>query len=126
MGIIAGIAIPTTIAVINRQKRNAATKSAENAFTAAKNVLLEASTGTLPTVDDANEGVTKSVEDDTTTYSVTTTGLVAMGELEKDIVESGTLTFQLSGTNNFSADSDNAKINGYIITWNATNGFKAE
>ena len=126
MVIIAGIAIPTTIAVINRQKRNAATKSAENAFTAAKNVLLEASTGTLPTVDDANEGVTKSVEDDTTTYSVTTTGLVAMGELEKDIVESGTLTFQLSGTNNFSADSDNAKINGYIITWNATNGFKAE
>jgi len=42
MGIIAGIAVPTTIAVINRQKKNAAARSAESAVTALKNVILEA------------------------------------------------------------------------------------
>ena len=42
MGIIAGIAVPTTIAVINRQKKNAAARSAESAVSALKNVILEA------------------------------------------------------------------------------------
>ena len=42
MGIIAGIAIPTTIAVINRQKRNAAVKSMESLVSTCKNLILEA------------------------------------------------------------------------------------
>ena len=42
MGIIAGIAIPTTIAVINRQKKNAAKESVRNVITTAKDILLEA------------------------------------------------------------------------------------
>ena len=42
MGIIAGIAIPTTIAVINRQKRNAAVKSMEALVSTCKNLILEA------------------------------------------------------------------------------------
>ena len=117
MGIIAGIAIPTTIAVINRQKRNAAIKSAENAFAAAKNVLLEASTGTLPTGTSASTGV--AYASDTETYSITTAGLVAIGELEKEIVSAGTLTFTLKGTNNFMATATTCKINGidiYVVT----------
>lgn len=44
MGIIAAIAIPTTVGVINRQKKKAAVESANSAFSAAKTVLLEAST----------------------------------------------------------------------------------
>ena len=42
MGIIAGIAIPTTIAVINRQKKNAAVKSMESLVSTCKNLILEA------------------------------------------------------------------------------------
>ena len=42
MGIIAGIAIPTTIAVINRQKKNAAEKSVESVLATAKDLVLEA------------------------------------------------------------------------------------
>ena len=42
MGIIAGVAIPTTIAVIDRQKTNAAKNSAQNIMAAAEPVLLEA------------------------------------------------------------------------------------
>ena len=42
MGIIAGIAIPTTIAVINRQKKNSAEKSVESVISTMKNLILEA------------------------------------------------------------------------------------
>ena len=111
MGIIAGIAIPTTIAVINRQKKNAAVKSAENAFAAAKNVLLEASTGTLAPAADASHGVAKT--DDT--YSINTAGLVALEELEKEIVTAGTITFSLTGTNTFSVTCSGAKVNGVDV-----------
>ena len=42
MGIIAGIAVPVTIAVINRQKKNAAVKSAEAVVSTMKQLLSEA------------------------------------------------------------------------------------
>ena len=42
MGIIAGIAVPVTIAVINRQKKNAAVKSMESLVSTCKNLILEA------------------------------------------------------------------------------------
>lgn len=113
MGIIAGIAIPTTIAVINRQKKNAAVKSAENAFAAAKNVLLEGSTGTMTLAEDASQGVYKDGE----TYKINTAGLVAIGELEKEIVTAGTLTFSLTGTNTFSVDCSGVKVNDVSITY---------
>ena len=41
MGIIAGIAVPVTIAVINRQKKNAAAKSAEAVISTMKNFTNE-------------------------------------------------------------------------------------
>jgi len=43
MGIIAGIAVPVTIAVINRQKKNAAAKSAEALVATIKQVCNELS-----------------------------------------------------------------------------------
>ena len=78
MGIIAGIAIPTTIAVINRQRKNAAVKSAETVVSAAKSVLLEASTGESITY------VTKGASGTTTTYSTTAALLASNSEIEKD------------------------------------------
>ena len=50
MGIIAGIAVPVTIAVINRQKKNAAEKSAEAVISTIKNFtneMLVKATGTF-------------------------------------------------------------------------------
>ena len=121
MGIIAGIAIPTTIAVINRQKKNAATKSCQNAYAAAKNVLLEASTGTLAVVEDAEDGVTFASD----TYSVTTAGLVGLEELEENFVTAGSITFTLTGTNTFGVTvGTGTKVNGFTITY-ANGEFKA-
>ena len=128
MGIIAGIAIPTTIAVINRQKKNSALKSAENVLAAAKNVLLEASTDDKSALisEDATKGVTKSGND----YSVTETALVFLGELEKKVSTSGTLTIKLAssgtaetGGNSFSVTCEALIINGYTITYES-NAFK--
>ncbi len=45
MGIIAGIAVPTTIAVINRQKVNSVLASLESIYRSAKNELSQVSTG---------------------------------------------------------------------------------
>ena len=78
MGIIAGIAIPTTIAVINRQKRNAAKSSAQNVYSAAQTALLEAATG--ETVD----GVEADEREDIAIYKTTVSALVENGELEKN------------------------------------------
>ena len=123
MGIIAGIAIPTTIAVINRQKKNSALKSAENVFAAAKNVLLEASangTGQFGT------NVTQTPATGTATaYSVTSAQLKAIGELEADPVETGTtltITYTIS-TNKFTCSTETFTINGININWTEANGF---
>ena len=127
MGIIAGIAIPTTIAVINRQKKNAALKSAENVFSAAKNVLLEASanTGSALITDVETTGVCKSNNE----YTVTEAALVALGELEQKASEGGSVTFKLTssgtaetGGNTFSVTCTTWKINGYFIDWQAASG----
>ena len=83
MGIIAGVAIPTTIAVIDRQKTNAAKNSAQNIMAAAEPVLLEANA----TPDNLPDGVSK----------VETTDTVAAGDdgqfkiLVDDLAEYGHL-----------------------------------
>ena len=126
MGIIAGIAIPTTIAVINRQKKNAAYKSAENIVAAAKNVLLEASANPRSALitNVATTGVVKTAGTGTNpdTFEVNSAALLVLGELEKDPVESGTLTVKLTaatgetGTQTFTITCDSVKINGVEIT----------
>ena len=83
MGIIAGIAIPTTIAVINRQKKNAAVKSAETVVSAAKSVLLEASTG------QSIDYVTPAAEGDGKKYTTTAALLASNAEIEKDPSDTG-------------------------------------
>ena len=99
MGIIAGIAIPTTIAVINRQKKNAAVKSAQNVVDAAKSVLLEASTGQEISYVDAD------VDDDGNhTYSTTAADLAENSEIEKD--PSGTV-----------GSGDDAEVGTMTITY---------
>lgn len=44
MGIIAAIAVPTTIGVINRQRKNAALRSAETVVAQMKQIMIEAQT----------------------------------------------------------------------------------
>ena len=123
MGIIAGIAIPTTIAVINRQKKNAAVKSAETVFNAAKSVLVEAASGQTIGY------VTKTTEGDVTKYSTTAALLATNSEIEKDPCDSGcTMTIYYNvpttGQATYTVDlGTNFKINGVAITWDACNGF---
>ena len=110
MGIIAGIAIPTTIAVINRQKKNAAIKSAENVFTAAKELLLEAqSSGEI-------DGVTAGGASDTFTYKTTAAAMVASGDLEKNPVDSnGSFTIMINSANKFSISEASVVINKVTV-----------
>ena len=110
MGIIAGIAIPTTIAVINRQKKNAAVKSAENVFTAAKELLLEAqSTGDV-------EGVTAGGDGDSFTYKTTAAAMVSSGDLEKNPVDAnGSLTITINSSNKFQVVESNVTINKVVV-----------
>ena len=100
MGIIAGIAVPTTIAVINRQRRNSAVKSAENMYAAAKTVLMEAAGASDASI------VSGSYADGTeTAYYVTIDKLVSSGELEKNPIEStnkATVAFAIGANNKFS------------------------
>ena len=100
MGIIAGIAIPTTIAVINRQKRNAAAKSAESLVSTLKNILTEA-------------GATNSGEI-TATASYASAGAA------------GTLTFAPTTVTGFGDDDiniDNFKgVGALSITFNTASG----
>ena len=81
MGIIAGIAVPVTIAVINRQKKNAAIKSAENCYTAAETVLTEAlATGITGTLN----GYVTETTGDNAQYSVTAEALAEKGDIKKN------------------------------------------
>ncbi len=95
MGIIAAIAIPTTIGVINRQKEKAAVESANGVIAAAKTVLLEAYAGTTV------ECVGK-VTIDTKEAWFTTNGLLkASGDLGTVKVETGKEIYVLYDGTNF-------------------------
>ena len=131
MGIIAGIAIPTTIAVINRQKKNSAIKSCENILATAKTVLMEASSqGETGSLIGANKVVyTAATSTTNATYEVTSTALVNLGELEKDPTN-GTLSIKLTvasgdtGANSFTCNASGITCNGYNLTWDSCNGFE--
>ena len=117
MGIIAGIAIPTTIAVINRQKRNAALKSAQAVFDAAKSALLEASTGESISYVDAEDGG----------YKTTSTALANASEIEKDPSDTDcvmTIHYVLGTSTDpayyYASFTDDYTINGIGIAWDST------
>lgn len=121
MGIIAGIAVPVTIAVINRQKKNAAIKSAENCYAAAETVLTEAlATGITGTL---NGYVTKTGSGDTEAYNVTSTNLAAKGDIKSDpfatAVTFSILTSAETPAITVSGTFPN-KVNGVDVYWNAT------
>ena len=131
MGIIAGIAIPTTIAVINRQKKNSAIKSCENVLSTAKTVLMEASsqgsTGSL--IGTGKVVYTAAAGTNPATYAVTSAALVTLGELEKDPCN-GTLTITLTiasgdtGQNSFACNEDGITCGDYDLTWSPEDGFQ--
>ena len=125
MGIIAGIAIPTTIAVINRQKKNAAIKSAQNVFDTAKTLLMEAAANPSNTEivgDGKVEKAGSGTSSDPYTYTVSVGYLVTSGELEKnpfdgdDADEAMEVTMNAS-TNKFTVSlATGATINSVAIT----------
>ena len=140
MGIIAGIAVPVTISVINRQKLNAAAKSAEALVTTVKNTCSELSasvTGTTITITlkytpgdgvigisapDTTDGVsiTSGTGDDFTGYGADdfkVENLKAKGTL-KAVYTLSTATYSFTETTAF-------YVNGYKITINADGSCKA-
>ncbi len=125
MGIIAGIAIPTTIAVIDRQKQNAAIKSAQTVLDAAKQVLLEASadeTSEVIVTTSADDGVK---EDPAGTFTINNKGLLALGELEKDPVGPGNTIIikYVTADNEFTVTATNISMsNGKKVTWDSDKG----
>ena len=118
MGVIAGIAIPTTIAVINRQKKNAACKSGDNIVSTAKTFLLA-----VAAEGNGDDNVTNVMTGTTVTgYSVTAAQLVSAGELEKNPVTAGTLTITLTlSDTSFSVTNDaNLTIDNQAVHWDTT------
>ena len=100
MGIIAGIAIPTTIAVINRQKKNAVLSSAKNVLAAAKTVLMEAQSGETISYVGTATNVTGA------TYEVKIDDLVTNGELETNpITNSDAVYIGITSDNKFAASA---------------------
>lgn len=132
MGIIAAVAVPTTISVIGRQKKKAAKSSIQGCEDAAQTLLLEGDTTVVSAA--GLEGYT---------YYITVKALVTAGELKSNPIDAGdtvidTLAFAISSNNKivigteadskFSlADATNGvsfKINGQTVTAknNATTG----
>ena len=126
MGIIAGIAVPVTIAVINRQKKNAAAKSAEAVVATIKQLtqeLVAQATSSITIELDygttngnkpiATTGVKVTV--DTTTYTNTqypeteflVENLKAQGKI-KSVYTVSSATYSFTGSEGF-------MVNGYDI-----------
>jgi len=125
MGIIAGIAVPVTIAVINRQKKNAAAKSAEAVVATIKQLtqelIAQADTSVTITLTYGTKGNTPSAvsvlidgEDKSSSYpkdEFTVENLSATGSIESK--------YELSGAKyTFSTPASGTQfaVNGYKIT----------
>lgn len=112
--LLLGIIIPTTIAVINRQKKNDAIKKAQTVFSTARNVLMEARFA-----EDSLDGYVTIVGSD---YSVTVTSLVSHGDLSTNPFENGGadggMTVHVNAnTLNYTCNITGT-INGYDLTFN--------
>ena len=124
MGIIAGIAIPTTIAVINRQKRNAAKSSADNVMAAAETVLMEAAAKSQSQWPDGVETTTAT----NGVCQIKITTLAAKGEIkENPLQESATSTAEdtttyiyIDNLNKCHWSSDTVYINSIAVSVDGT------
>lgn len=119
MGIIAAVAVPTTIGVIGRQKKSAAVKSANNVLNAAETVLLEANAGQSDTGCEAcGTGSTTGYQ-----FVVKVSTLVANGDIKKNPFQDDTNTAYV-GTDAvaFAINASNAVIVG---KWETANKFTA-
>ena len=134
MGIIAGIAVPVTIAVINRQKKNAAAKSAEAVVATMKQLTQELIAQATSTVEITLAYPTEG----TTTANVPTNAIVKIDNVAQTgypasefvvenlkargtitstyyVVESGTGE-SAHGAGTYSFDSTSFTVSGYTIT----------
>ena len=136
MGIIAGIAVPVTIAVINRQKKNAAAKSAEAVVSTIKQLtnelVAQASTNIVITLTYATEGNTPSavsVKVDGTEKATAT--LYAPSEFTvENLKATGSIqsTYTVSGATYAFVTPDagtQLAVSGYYITVDATGSASA-
>ena len=115
MGIIAGIAIPTTIAVINRQKKNAATKTAENVYKAAQTLLLEAQSGGAAVAGTA----AGDSEHGGCTFYTTAAMMVSSGDLDSNPVDNdGAYEIRIDGNNKFTIAQTTLTINSITVNVN--------
>ncbi len=136
MGIIAGIAVPVTIAVINRQKKNAAAKSAEAVVATMKQLtseLLGTTTGnisiSLTYTADKNKPDTVVVKDGDTDIT-TTGGYTADDFIVENLKATGTLISTYNKANatygfSYGETGGTFTVNGYTITANADGTCKA-
>lgn len=117
MGIIAGIAIPTTIAVINRQKKNAAKSSANNVYATAQQTLVEYLAEPDPEIPATAVGT-----GDEAGYTITSAQLVTIGALDKDPFGTNPVTFKITTKTNKVAPTGTAPyvLNGIDLYWNAS------
>ena len=118
MGIIAGIAIPTTIAVINRQKKNTAVKSVESLVSTIKNVLLEAqanadSTGAVTLTAEYGSGTTGTSEPNADPTLTGSSFAVTKSDLAVDNLKLiGEISISISADGKFTATAANLKSDG--------------
>lgn len=109
-----GIIIPTTIAVINRQKKNDAIKKAERVYSVARNILMEAEFQ-----EDSLGGYVTIIGGD---YSVTVTSLMSHGDLQINPFEDGGadggMTVHLNATTGRYSCNISGTINGYDLAFN--------
>ncbi len=122
MGIIAGIAVPVTIAVINRQKKNAAAKSAEAVVATIKQLTQEylaQSTGTIvitlaySTTADANTPTTATVN-----YAGADVDWEETDFTVENLKAQGTITSSYNtqtAVYTFTTNTTQFKVNGYNI-----------
>ncbi|MBP5446311.1 MAG: prepilin-type N-terminal cleavage/methylation domain-containing protein [Acholeplasmatales bacterium] len=124
MGIIAGIAIPTTIAVINRQKKNAAKSSADNVMAAAESVLMECAAKsttqwpTYVTTTTAANGVCQVLVKDLATYGELKSNPVETSSTNKN--ENETVYIYIDTTNKCHWSTDTIYINGVELNVDGT------
>jgi len=124
MGIIAGIAIPTTIAVINRQKKNAAAKSADAIVSTLKNRCVEEALWSNPQATTGfslkqTDGTFKMQVSDGPYASTTKTDTKSEEPLGVDNpgIEAGSIlvSYEVS-SGKYTYTATGFKVNGYYIT----------
>ena len=122
MGIIAGIAIPTTIAVINRQKKNAAEKSVGSVISTLKNLILEVQADADKTgqvyISATYNGVATpnafTCLDGTSTSTDTISGYAASDMTVDSFTGSGSVTGQLAADGTITYGGT-ITVNGYSV-----------